>query len=228
MLGWLQQNQAIANVVFSGVVALSTIVYALLTWRLVAETRRMRSAQTDPRVVTFVEPREEFFNFGHLYVRNIGLGPAFKVKFKLTARTDGPGAQFLIADFTKSRFLETGVAYLGPGQQLESHYTAFHENHEEKLGAIIEVGLEYQNAAGQRFQETSLIDMSEFRGRGRLGTPSAYSMAQSLEKIEKHLSSLATGFLRLRVDTYDTEDRAREREDWEEARRKAAEDEPAP
>jgi hypothetical protein len=30
------------QIVFSGVVALSTVVYSILTWRLVSKTRRMR------------------------------------------------------------------------------------------------------------------------------------------------------------------------------------------
>lgn len=35
-------------IVFTDVVAASTIAYAVLTWRLVAETRRMQEIQTEP------------------------------------------------------------------------------------------------------------------------------------------------------------------------------------
>jgi hypothetical protein len=34
----------ILTVIFSGVVASATVVYAILTWKLVSETRRMREA----------------------------------------------------------------------------------------------------------------------------------------------------------------------------------------
>lgn len=45
--GWL--------LVFSGNVAVSTFIYAVLTWRLVSETKRLRVAQTDPMVsVTYL------------------------------------------------------------------------------------------------------------------------------------------------------------------------------
>ena len=37
-------------VAFTFVVAGSTVAYVILTWRLVTETRRMREAQTEPRV----------------------------------------------------------------------------------------------------------------------------------------------------------------------------------
>jgi hypothetical protein len=47
--------------VFSGVVALSTVVYAVLTWKLVAETRKMREAQTEPKVSVFVEMNDQSF-----------------------------------------------------------------------------------------------------------------------------------------------------------------------
>ena len=36
-------------IAFTGVVALSTVAYALLTWRLVSETQKLRSARGDPQ-----------------------------------------------------------------------------------------------------------------------------------------------------------------------------------
>ena len=37
--------------IFTGVVAISTVFYAILTCKLVSETKRMRKFQTEPRVV---------------------------------------------------------------------------------------------------------------------------------------------------------------------------------
>ena len=42
-------------IAFSGVVAVSTVVYAVLTWRLVSETRSLRKAQTDPQLSVSVQ-----------------------------------------------------------------------------------------------------------------------------------------------------------------------------
>ncbi|PNR89319.1 hypothetical protein X925_03280 [Petrotoga sp. 9T1HF07.CasAA.8.2] len=48
VLEFLNQNSGALAVVFSALVAIATIVYAKLTWSLVAETRKMREAQIEP------------------------------------------------------------------------------------------------------------------------------------------------------------------------------------
>jgi hypothetical protein len=59
----LNQNLGIISLVFAGVVAISTIIYALLTWKLVNETSKLREFQTEPRI------------FGH--------GPAYTIAFEI-------------------------------------------------------------------------------------------------------------------------------------------------
>jgi hypothetical protein len=66
-----------AIVVFTGIVALSTVFYAVVTLRLVSETRRMREVQTEPRESV----RAELTTLGgqdgmNLVIQNDGQGPA--------------------------------------------------------------------------------------------------------------------------------------------------------
>jgi ABC-type Na+ efflux pump permease subunit len=58
MLEFLNQNAGGIMVIFTGVVTLSTFLYAILTALLVAETSRMRQAQTEPRGEVIIKPRE--------------------------------------------------------------------------------------------------------------------------------------------------------------------------
>lgn len=215
MIDWLSSNQELATLLFTGVVALSTLVYAFLTALLVFETRRLRRAQTDPKVTAFFEPIEEFVNFGHMYVENIGLGPAYDITF--TLRPDGcvSGSEMLIADFSKTKFLERGVKYLGPGQKRRSGNTSFPDGYEKKIKAIVIVDISYRNATGREYQEECRLDFSELEGASQLGTPHLYSIAKSLEKMQKDLHHLSTGFCKPRVDIYDREDREAERAEIE-------------
>jgi len=48
MIDFIQSNQEPATLIFSAVVVLSTVVYAVLTVLLVLETRQMRRAQLNP------------------------------------------------------------------------------------------------------------------------------------------------------------------------------------
>ena len=71
-LTFLNSNSGAFNVLFSLVVAASTVFYAILTRRLVRETERMRAAQTDPHVSVRLEPSVEWINFILLIVENLG------------------------------------------------------------------------------------------------------------------------------------------------------------
>jgi len=211
MFDWVLQNQGAATLFFTGVVAISTVIYAVLTAFLVFETRKMRRAQTEPRLTAYFEPIEELVNFGHLYIKNIGLGPAFNISFELTSEGSDSGGADLIKDFYSTKFFDTGVKYLGPDQALRSGYTSFTDNFEEKLKATIVVKICYRNSTNAKHEELYRIDLSELEGSGRLGKPHLYSIAQSLEKIQKDVGHLASGFSKLKVHVYNNDDKQRER-----------------
>ena len=69
-------------VAFTFVVAGSTVAYVILTWRLVTETRRMREAQTEPRVSVRVEQESGRHPGYELTISNEGQGVAKNVRFK--------------------------------------------------------------------------------------------------------------------------------------------------
>ncbi len=220
MIELIQPYQEIATLIFSAVVALSTVIYAVLTALLVLETRQMRRVQTEPKLVAFVEPREEFINFAHLYIQNIGSGPAFDVSFQLSAKPDDEGAQILIKDFSESRFIETGIEYLGSGQRMQSRYTAFTEEFDKKIKATFTVTVKYKSSANRKYSHSYNIDMSQFEGVGGLGTPHMYSIAQSLKKLQEDVNKITSGHRRLKVDSYSHDDREREKREREEFRNK--------
>lgn len=215
MIKWLIENQGLATLIFTAVVTLSTVVYAVLTAILVIETRRMRRAQTEPRLSAYFAPIEEFVNFGHLYIKNIGLGPAFDIRISIKSEGSITGSESLLKDFIKVKAFEKGLNYLGPDQILRSGFTSMVENYQEKIKAILHVSLNYKVADGSKRNETFRVDFSEFEGFGSLGKPHLYSIAQSLEKIQKDINHLSTGFHKLKVHVFDHEDRERERREWE-------------
>jgi hypothetical protein len=55
LLDFLASNSEVLTVVFTAVVTLSTVVYAILTASLVSETRKMREVQTEPKLHITIE-----------------------------------------------------------------------------------------------------------------------------------------------------------------------------
>ncbi len=75
--------ESILTIIFSALVAISTVVYAFLTRRLVNETIKLRKAQTEPKISIRIEPSENCMFYCDMIIENIGLGPAYDINFKL-------------------------------------------------------------------------------------------------------------------------------------------------
>lgn len=216
IIDFLNMNSGALNVVFTGVVTVATAVYAALTWKLVTETRLMREVQTEPKLAVTLRSIDEAIHIVRLHFRNIGQGPALKVKFTPRVDVGNEISSALLEEFTKPNFFKTGLAYFGPGQERISMYTQLHENHDAKLSTVLAFDVEYESVTGKKYRDTLMVDLSEYKGTHQLGKPHLYSLAQSLEKLQKDFERLAGGGKRLKADVYTAEDRARERAEHEE------------
>jgi hypothetical protein len=217
VIDFLNKNSGALSVVFTAVVTLATAIYAALTWMLVRETSLMRQVQTEPKLEIIVRSLEIAIHIVRLHIKNIGLGPALNVRFKPTIVSGGDAAARLLTEFTAPNFFSTGVAYLGPGQERLSAYTQMTQDHDGKIAAVLAFNVEYQSATGKQYREVISIDMSEFKGSYQLGKPHLYAIAQSLERIEKDIGHLTSGFRRLRTDVYTAADRQAEQQESREA-----------
>jgi len=202
ILEFLNQNSGAFAVMFSAVVATATMAYAILTWRLVSETRKMREAQTEPRISVTVQPREEWINFVDMVIQNIGLGPAYNVKFTVNPDFEYSKGEFL----SELGFIAKGLEYLAPNQKLQFFLTSMVENSEKKMKTRFEIRVAYQNSLGKTYDDRYPIDFSQFVGLSQLGEPPLYKIAKNIEDMRKDIHHLSTGFHRMKVITYTKED----------------------
>jgi hypothetical protein len=230
IIDFLNKNSGALNVVFTGVVTVATAVYAVLTWKLVTETRLMREVQTEPKLTVTLHSIDEAIHIVRLHFRNIGQGPAFGVKFSPRVDSGNETSAALLAEFTQPNFFKTGLSYLGPGQERVSMFTELTKNHDEKLSTVLAFDVEYVSVTGRAYRDTLIVDLSEYKGTERLGKPHLYAIALSLEKLQKDVDRLVGGSKRLETDVYSSEDRSREqkeRDEWLEEQRRKAGAEPA-
>lgn len=224
LLEYLNKNSGAFNVIFTAVVTIATAVYALLTYVLVKETRLMRQVQTEPKLEITARSLEIAIHIVRLQLRNIGLGPAMNVKFSPRVISGGEAASKLLTEFTQTNFFKVGLAYFGPGQEHFSSYTQMTQEHDGKIASVIAIDIEYNSATGKRYKETIVIDMSEHKGGYQLGKPHLYSIAQSLEKLQKDVGHVVSGFKRIRTDVFLSEDREAEAEEWRKRREEMTKD----
>jgi len=183
VLEFLNENSGAFAVVFSAVVAIATIVYAILTWRLVSETRKMREAQTEPKISVTIQPREEWISFIDMVIQNIGLGPAYNIKFEVKPDFEYAKGRFL----SGLGFMKNGLRYLAPNQKIQFFLTSMIENFEEKTKKPFEIRVTYQNGMGKKYEDVYVIDFSQLIGLSQLGEPPLYKIAKNIEKIQKDL-----------------------------------------
>lgn len=218
LLKFLNDNAGAFNVVFTGVVAVATVVYAVLTARLVRETERLRTAATEPALEVTYRSRDEAMALLDVVVKNIGSGPAYEIRFDISVEPRGLGADELMKPLRNIKALHSGINVLMPGQEFSSFWTDVRQNFEAKLQTLVTVRSICRGASGVQYQREHLVDLSEMKGASRLGKPSLLAIARSLEKIQSDVHSLTAGFRRLKVDTFSTADRDREHAEWESQR----------
>jgi hypothetical protein len=211
VIDYLNANAGAFTVFFTAVVTLATVVYAALTWILVSETRKMRKAQTDPRLELIVEPYEFSINIVRLRLRNIGAGPACDLRIKSNVASGAEGAEKLLEEFTSANFFKKGLAYLGPGEVRHSHFTQMAKNYDAKIASILKFDINYAAVSGNEIAESFVIDMSELKGLTQLGTPNLHSIAKSLEKLQEQFANALSGHKKIQVSVFNAEDRAKER-----------------
>lgn len=222
ILDYLNKNSGAFTVIFTAVVTAATAVYAILTYVLVKETRLMRQVQTEPKIEITAKSLDVAIHILRLHIRNIGLGPALNVRFMPRVLAGDQSAKDLISEFTETNFFKVGLSYFGPGQERLSNYTQLTQNHEGKIASVIAFEVEYESTTGKKYKETLLIDMSEHKGAYQLGKPHIYSIAQSLEKLQKDVGHIVSGFKRIGADVFTAEDREAEAEAEEWRKRREA------
>jgi len=203
LVEFLNENSGAFAVIFSAVVAIATVVYAILTWRLVSETRKMREAQTEPKVSVTIQPREEWIKLIDMVIQNIGLGPAYNIKFEINPDFEYMKGKFL----SELGFMKNGLKYLAPNQKLQFFLTSMIENFEEKTKKPFEIRVTYQNNIGKTYKDVYMIDFSQLMGLSQLGEkPPLYKIAKNVEEIKEDIHNLSIGFHKIKVIRYTKED----------------------
>jgi len=153
------------GVIFSGIVALATVVYAILTWSLTTETKKMREAQTEPYVYVYADRFFELEPFCNITIKNIGNGVAKNIRFTkvepdITVASKG---DFRLSDVS---FIKDGLTLLAPNQSIGvsvGPVVIFDiEGAHELLRKTIEIEIEYESASGKPYTGSFLIDFSQF------------------------------------------------------------------
>ena len=180
ILDFLNSNSGAFTVIFTAIVALTTIVYSILTTLLVLETKKVREAQTNPKIsITLRRRRFEII----LLVRNVGFGPAYEINFEKNPDTD---YDFPLADFNSIR---SGFKSLAPNQ--EFGFILDNIDTLNKRRVSLEIKITYLNNLNQKYEEEYKIDFSELTNLNQLLEEPLFIIAENLDDIKKIVEDFA-------------------------------------
>ena len=202
MLEFLNQNAGALTVIFTFIVAISTVFYAILTWKLVSETRALRKAQTEPKLSITLENNKIAFGFLDMIIKNVGYGPAYNITFKVEPDFEYQKGKFL----SELGLIKNGIKYLSPQQEYRFFLTALIGRFDELKDMTFNICTTYYDALGNKFEENFLIEFSHFENLTQLGSPPLPEIAKELKKISDNLSKITSGFYKLKVIIFPQED----------------------
>ena len=146
--------------VFTGVVAASTLIYAGFIGWLACETRKIRKAQTEPRVgvrVSLVDGSRMI-----LEIRNQGQGLAKNISFEFNNAPNYFDGELPVGQLPA---IEKGLPYLETGQSFSYPLgTATSSALEKAAKSPWTFVVSYSDVAGHSSKETYNVDFNLFQG----------------------------------------------------------------
>ena len=210
-------------IVFTGVVSASTGTYAFLTWKLVSETKKLRRAQTEPRVSVYVELSEQAGNGRmDLVIVNEGPGPAENIRIGFKGdptyfNDERPIDQLPV--------IKNGLRYLGPYRKFRIILGwLFGEDYERAVKESWFFDLRYKNAVGDSISEGFVVDFSQFSGLILAGSSPLVKIEKHLDTLQRDVHRLTTGFSNLHIISQTIEEFRKERAELREQRKKLHDD----
>ena len=190
--------------VFSGVVAISTLIYAYLTWRLVGETRRMREVQTEPKISVFVELNEHISTGMDLVIRNDGQGPAYNIRFTFRGDPTYFGGDRPVDQLPVIR---NGLTYLAPNQTFRFMLGfLFGDAFNNAIQNPWSIDVVYESQSEKSCRDSYTIDFSQFSELIVGGGSPLYKIEKHLDALQRDVHHLTTGFHKIRVITQTQEE----------------------
>ncbi|PKB44376.1 hypothetical protein AX016_2595 [Cellulophaga sp. RHA19] len=181
----------ILQIIFSGIVTLSTIVYAILTWKLVKETRMMREFQLKPDIRIYFERGEIETNYVYLVLENKGFGTALNVNFIFLSNLSSYSDDYF--DVKNKGVFKNGVAAFYPNQKFNYYLLNVNkENHTKVNNETIKIEASYEDITKRKIKTTFDLSIAETSGIGKITPPNTYvgRIPFFLENINKSIKKI--------------------------------------
>jgi hypothetical protein len=159
---WLNKNSGAMTIIFSGLVALATLIYAILTGMMWFEMRYTNKRLERPNVNAIFETSSSYAPLTKLIIKNIGCVPVYELAISIDP-LDFPGLRpykFLkdISLFHRS------IPVLCESQEISTLLFSFLEIKETPfVDSILTFKLSYKTPKGKTCQQSYSYDLAVYK-----------------------------------------------------------------
>jgi hypothetical protein len=180
----------VLQIIFSGLVAISTVIYSLLTWKLVTETRKIRKFQITPDINIYFERAEADASFVYIVFKNSGLGHAKNVKFEILKDFEFYDNENF--QLNKKGIIKDGVDNFYSNQFYKFFFTDLSQKNAEKRNANLIIQITYYSIDNSKIVKKFNLSLSGVAGISILTPPDNYigRIAHELREIKQQLKKI--------------------------------------
>lgn len=191
---WISQNHTLITTVISFIATLATLFYAILTYKLLSETIKLRKVETEPDVIIYLEPFHA--NFLNMIIKNIGNGPAYDIQF--TYDKEHPLANLEMPNGTsiKNVQLFNGLSYMAPGHEIKFYFASALQIPNVNDISPLTVSIQFRSSKNKKkevYTRVYRIAISDFLGLRWIGGDPVDDIRKALVSIMDHIGHVTTG-----------------------------------
>jgi hypothetical protein len=184
----LLEEISLYSFIFTGIVAISTIFYSLLTWGLLKESKKSREFNETPFIVASIDYTTIDKKIIILKIKNIGLGFAQNIHFKVIKDYEWSKDKPL-----KNRgAVKNGIMSFPPNYELNYHIASLYGDNKPITDEdYIELEIFYENIHKKKYFNSYKLTFNEIIGQGYSRPPSEFQpalifyLAEINKKLEK-------------------------------------------
>jgi hypothetical protein len=160
-IGFLDVHSGFSTFISSFIVAAITSVYVVFTWYMLQESKKMRLLQSQPSVSITTEPEGSGpISLIDLVIKNIGLGPAYDLRFKYKPDIEIIDGALL----SEVGLIKDGIPYLAPQQEFKILLTNLYGASKEKKEQPLSITVQYRDSLNTPYTRTFVINFTIYYG----------------------------------------------------------------
>lgn len=150
---------------------IATIVYVILTCKILKESKKSREYFITPEIVAYIESSEVDVNYKYLVFRNIGLGVAKNIKANIIHNDFKESGVEMNNLLYELGIIKAGIGSMYNNQELKYFLLSTKDKDKSILDYKLIVEVSYYNAFGEKYSNEFELKLIEIFGESRTNPP---------------------------------------------------------